>query len=125
MAITQRDYRPGVFEVLTGEPLGNAVLSVSQYFTPDGYFKLDMSDIIIRVDSISGDVLALGSDYSLTIDQKTGDIPPVVLQVELHAATGRDFSNGANLLHHAVSSRLNHIGSVSMLRAVLRVTAMA
>lgn len=70
MAITQRDYKPGVFEAFSGVDLGNPTIGVSAYFTLDGYWKFDVADVVLRADSAAGPVLAAGVDYTLLEDEK-------------------------------------------------------
>ena len=69
--------------------------------------------------------VAISNQTPFMAEQKTGDITPITLQVEFEAAAGRELRNAADFPHAADSSRLNHMGRVNTLSAVLRVTAMA
>ena len=70
MAITQRDYKPGIFEAFSGVNLGNPTIGVSAYFVLDGYWKFDVADVVLRADSAAGPILAAGVDYTLLEDEK-------------------------------------------------------
>lgn len=74
MAITKRNYIPGEFEEVLNIQQPQINPNTWVYFVLDDYFKFELSDIVIRVDSETGPILTPGTDYELSRDDFYTDL---------------------------------------------------